>query len=127
MYLKCVFIYDVAIVMSPCNNKLYLGTKSGEIISLNINSIITDEATNEKPLVCGKHQVDQPVFDLLTVTGELSSHNFLEGFGSVHCKPNNKSCKVMLSIGGGYTEFFSCSEPAITVAPNDLCIISFRV
>ena len=117
----------IAIVMLPCNNKLYLGTKSGEILSLNINSIITDEATNEKPLVCGKHNVDQPVFDLLTVTGELSPHSFLEGFGSLHCKPNNKPCQVMLSIGGGYTEFFSCSEPAITVAPNDLCIISFRV
>ena len=113
--------------MLPCNNKLYLGTKSGEILSLNINSIITDEATNEKPLVYGKHNIDQPVFDLLTVTGELSPHSFLEGFGSVHCKPNNKPCKVMLSIGGGYTEFFSCSEPVITVAPNDLCIISFRV
>ena len=60
--------------MLPCNNKLYiyLGTKSGQIMSLNINSIIMDEATDEKPLVCGKHSVDQPVFNLLTVTGELS-------------------------------------------------------
>ena len=120
-------VLHTAIVMLPCNNKLYLGTRSGQILSLNIKNIITDEATNEKPLVCGKHTVDQPVFDLLTITGELSPHGFLEGFRSVLCKPNNKPCKVMLSIGGGYTEFFSCSEPAITLSPDDLCIISFRV
>ena len=122
----CVSLTHTAIVMLPCNNKLYLGTKSGQILSLDINSIIRDEVATEKPLVCGEHKADQPVFDLLTISGELSPHSFLEGFGSVHCK-SYKLCKVMLSIGGGYTEFLSCSETAITVSPNDLCIISFRV
>ena len=112
--------------MISCNAKLYFGTRSGEILSLDINSI-TNEATNVKSLVCGKHKASKPVFDLLTITGELSPHGFLEGFRSVLCKPNNKPCKVMLSIGGGYAEFLPCLEPAITLAPDDLCIISFRV
>ena len=117
--------FYVAIVMFPYNSKLYLGTSSGEVLRVNINSYLTNKIT-EKPVVCGRHKtVGQDRLNLLTVTGELSSHNFVEGFGTMSYKTNNKLCRIMLSIGGGFTELIPRPESPARFSATDLCIISF--
>jgi len=122
---KDIFVYyHAAVVMHPCNSNLYLGTRSGEILRISINSYLANDVT-EKPMLCGRHRVGQPVINLLTVTGQLSPHNFVEGFGITSCKANNKPCKVLLSIGGGYTELIPCSELPERFSAEDLCMIAF--
>ena len=104
--------------------KLYLGTRSGQIFYLKTDTLITDKVNTHKPLLCGKHQDNQPVFDLVTVTGQLSPHNFLQGLGTRSHQQLNKPCEVMLSIGGGYTELLPSSESTMNLINNDLCIIA---
>jgi len=110
--------------MFPYNSKLYLGTRSGEVLRVNIDSYLINKKT-EKPMVCGKHRVGQPVLNLLTITGELSPHNFVEQFGTMPHKADNKPCKIMLSIGGGFTELIPRPESPARFSATDLCIISF--
>ena len=105
------------------STKLYLGTKLGQIFYLNTDALIMDKVSTQTPLLCGRHQDNQPVFDLVTVTGELSTHNFLQGLGTRSHQRLNKPCKLMLSIGGGYTELLPSSESTMNLSNNDLCIM----
>lgn len=104
--------------------KLFLGTKLGKIFYLNMDTLITDKVNTHQSLLCAKHQHNQPVFDLVTITGELSSHNFLRGLGTRIHRQLHKHCKVMLSIGGGYTELLPASEPTMNLLNNELCMIA---
>jgi len=119
----CCFI-PIADVMLVHGTKLYLGTRSGKIFYLNTDTLITEKLNTHKPLLYGKHQDNQPVFDLVTITGELSPQNFLQRLGTRSHQQLNKPCKVMLSIGGGYTELLPSSESTMNLSNNDLCIIA---